>query len=70
MGPVSDSALHLSVSAGLGEVQKCSRKTLFPECDLREAVSFDQRRCVLSVMDTFSSQPMAMAFSGKHLRMH
>lgn len=68
MGPISDSAPLLSVSAGLGEAQKRSRKMLFPQRDLRKTVSFDQHCSLPSVMDPFGSQPMA--FSEKHLQMH
>lgn len=65
--PISDSAPLLSISAGLREVKKRSRK-MFPECDLGEPVSADQYCYVPSARDSFGSQPMA--FSGRCLRMH
>ena len=52
MGPVSDSAPLLSVSPGLGEVKKCSRKMPIPKCDLRKPVSVAQHSSLLSVQQT------------------
>lgn len=59
MGPISDSATLLYVSAGLGEVQKMLKENAVSRSVILGSQSVDQHCYLPSVMDPFGSQPVA-----------